>query len=304
MKIAGTFLVAWVMASASVVFAEIKYNVVDLGTLGGPSSHANDINDNGQVTGISDTSSFISHGFIDDGMMHDLGPLGAQSINASGTVSGSIFSTATGNYLAATYHGTTTPLPTLGGPSSRGYSINDAGAVTGQADTQFFGSHAFIYDGSMHDLGTFGSATSVGNSIKQIVTGLAYLFGNAEYHAYLYEGVQHDLGTLGGKNSDGFDINDVGPMTGYFYFGTETSLAHAFLYGGAMHDLGSLGGDNSDGFGINNHGYIVGVSQLVPGGVFHAILYTSAAGRVDLNSLIDPSAGWVLTAGKSINDSG
>src|SRR5438876_321766 len=53
------------------------YKIVDLGTLGGKSSTAMDINNKGRITGYSDTSTAARHAFLyKDGKMFDLGNAG------------------------------------------------------------------------------------------------------------------------------------------------------------------------------------------------------------------------------------
>lgn len=90
----------------------------DLGTLGGTMSQAYDINDRGQVIGLSDVSGGPSHAFLHDGVtMRDLG--------------------------------------TLGGTMSAAHDINARGQVVGLSEVS--GSepwvwHAFLYDGVMRDL--------------------------------------------------------------------------------------------------------------------------------------------------------
>src|SRR5687768_16005255 len=52
------------------------YTLIDLGTLGGGSAQANDMNDAGQITGYAIDSSGRSRAFLwDDGHMADLGTL-------------------------------------------------------------------------------------------------------------------------------------------------------------------------------------------------------------------------------------
>src|SRR5262249_15979481 len=131
---------------------------------------------------------------------------------------------------------------------SQGFSINASGHVTGEADiTGNHGFHAFLYDGTMHDLGTLGSNTSIayGINANDHVTGYSSsssVFFSPE-HAFLYDGVIHDIGTLpSGSSSDAYDINDNGHVVGVSSLGNGD---HAFLYDGTMHDLGTLGGENS-----------------------------------------------------------
>jgi probable HAF family extracellular repeat protein len=52
-------------------------------------------------------------------------------------------------------------------------------------------------------------------------------------------------------------------------------------------------------------GHVVGYSHISPTlGTFHAFLYTSESGMVDLNTLIDPQSGWSLSRAADINDAG
>ena len=97
-------------------------------------------------------------------------------------------------------------------------------------------------------------------------------------------------------------INATGNITGDA--STASGADHAFLYDGTMHDLGTLGGTNSFGNSINANGQIVGGSNTDLNAAFHAFLYSSDRGMVDLNSLIDPHLGWVLSSANAINDVG
>ena len=75
--------------------------------------------------------------------------------------------------------------------------------------------------------------------------------------------------------------------------------------GAGMKDLGTLGGPKSRAHDINNAGQVVGSADLVDNGVVcsHAFVYSGGKMR-DLNSLVDPAAGWSLLVATAINDSG
>ena len=199
--------------------------------------------------------------------------------------------------VAATY--TVTDLGTLGGNSSLGYGINAKGQVTGYSGTLGNVDRAFVYDGSMHDIGTLagslGGYLSDGSDINNSgwVTGESYTTG-LDVHAFLYDGTMHDLGTLGGTFSGGSAINNNGLVAG----GSSTLFGqHAFLYDGTMHDLGTLGGTNSYAGDINDRGWVTGQSDLAEGGS-HAFLYDGL--MHDLGTV----PGGTSSAGISINANG
>ena len=70
-----------------------------------------------------------------------------------------------------------------------------------------------------------------------------------------------------------------------------------------MTDLGTLGGTASAGYSINALGQVVGYAYLAGGPTRHAFLYSDGT-MTDLNDLLPPLSGWVLTEARQINDSG
>src|SRR5690606_18771772 len=119
-----------------------------------------------------------------------------------------------------------------------GTGVNDAGQVVGYSrvagDVNRGG---FLYDGTMHDIGTLGligatTAWDVNNN-GQVVGGAAKRYGIG--HAFLYDGTMYDLGTLGGTHSEALAINDAGQITGWAR--TASGAMRAFFYDGTMHNL-------------------------------------------------------------------
>jgi probable HAF family extracellular repeat protein len=323
----GIFLMELVTATGSqeaTAAPPPAYTVTDLGTLGGSYSSGLAINASGQVTGFSNTSGSDAHAFLYDGAMHDLGVLGGnisigQDINDGGQVAGLsngsafLWTPTTPNSDSGTMH----DLGTLGGAGSQAYGINASGQVTGNSTPLgglYFETHAFIWtEGSgMHDLGTLGGASSSGYDIN----ALGHVSGGSEttegeFHAFLYDGSMHDLGTLGGISSNGEHINDSGQVAGASTT-TGDAETHAFLWtpttpngdSGTMLDLGTLGGSYSAAFGIGASGQVLGGAYTTGDAGYHAFLYTSGSGMVDLNTLIDPLSGWELFYAVGINDAG
>ena len=254
--------------------------ICDLGTLGGSFTFARDINDLGQVVGVSETALGEFHAFLwVDSVMSDLGTLGgdfsfARGINNLGQVVGSS-DTASGELHAFLwFEGTMIDLGSLGGAVSFAEAINDLGQVVGVSETGSGEGHAFLWDGgTMTDLATLGSTFSFAEDINDLgqVVGDSET-GSGEGHAFLwFEGTMTDLGTLGGAFSFAGGINSLGQVVG----GSETSPdgLHAFLwFEGTMGDLGTLGGTFSFATDINSLGQVVGGSETALGQP-HAFLW-------------------------------
>jgi probable HAF family extracellular repeat protein len=155
--------------------------------------------------------------------------------------------------------------------NSQATAINDAGDIVGSSDIATPGiSHAFLYrNGAMHDLGTLqpgGFSGAVAINASGHITGAA-----------------------------------VGPSA-------PIQIGHAFIYAnGTMTDLGGPLNESTVGKGINAWDQIVGqtlVENTDCCTVWSVFLYTPASGFLDLNSLLVPNSGWVLTDAYGINDAG
>lgn len=243
-------------------------NLVQMGTLGGPSSIARSINASGQVVGYSSLANGDSHAFSYSGaVMTDLYPMGAatsfgMSVNNSGQVAGSYYSDGpTGAFLMT--GGVALDIGGLGGNFSAANAVNSAGHVV----------------------------------------GFSSLPGDFPWlqHAFLYaDGVMKDLGTMQGASlSEATAINDSGQIAGH---GWVFGYFHAFMYeNDEMRDLGTLGGLESYAYGLNSHGQVVGRSSYADSSDYSAYLYDGGV-MTDLNSLVDPALGWVLHSAMGIND--
>jgi len=128
------------------------------------------------------------------------------------------------------------------GGSSFGTDINDAGQVTGFADSADGFRRAFLWDGTtMLDLGTLSGSfsTSVAINASGQVAGISETIDGA-LHGFLWDGTTlQDLGALGGSPFNrSLAINASGQVTGTDF---NADGENAFLWDGtALHDLNAL----------------------------------------------------------------
>ncbi len=278
--------------------------MLDLGTLGGPSSEAYGINSRGDVVGFADTAEIdVHHAFLySKGQMIDLGSLNgpegkswAFDINDAGTVVG-----VTENHAFEYSNGQMYDLGTLGGPYSAALGINNRGDIVGESFPESTGSVvAFLYrNGFMQNLGssvTCPGCSSGALNINSRGTAVGYMPTQVGQfvvtHPVIFkDGMIIDLGTslidLGvpppdgpGASAIGQSINDQEEVVGYGQVETLSAPLYefGFLYArGKLYDLNTLvvGSDWAvqNAWAITNSGYIVGSG--VRGDITRPILLT------------------------------
>ncbi|HEX8521246.1 MAG TPA: hypothetical protein VF669_03250 [Tepidisphaeraceae bacterium] len=325
-----SFVAALTLVCAA-AFAEPTYTVTNIGTLGGTSSSANDINNRGQVVGGSTDASGASRAFLfENGTIRDLGNppfnpvVNAKDILNNGDifVSGANADNPNNPRLFRWRDNDYDELGTLiGGNEITVQGAADPDFVTGYGSALEGTQRAFIrHENFYNTLGTLGGFGSVGQAINSKGHTAGYSgTASGNTHAFVYTGPVgrdvtvgplQDLGTLGGSSSQANSINERDQIVGQSSINAQ-STAHAFLYeNGRMKDLGTFTsprtGTGSSSFAndINNLGDIVGYVQAAGGATpYTAFLYRDGVMQ-DLNALIPASSGWDLWFASAINDSG
>jgi probable HAF family extracellular repeat protein len=322
--------VGWGKTRAGYTHAFLYANgmTIDLGSLSGNgNSEAYGINDNGQVVGWSHIAgNQLKHAFLySAGVMTDLGTLctgvppvcGTESdaiaINASGQIVGTSY-TPEGKQHAYRYSaGVMQDLGTLGGDFSYAAGINDSGVVIGSSwinPGAYSVQHGFVYqNGGMVNIGTFGGYNSktidINNSGQ--VSGHAAVSTDEAGHAFLFSGgTLSDLGLIEDDMQGDYTpqtqtlaMNESGQVVGLAITSYREYVAFTTGAGGLV-SLGTLGG-SSYAMDINNSGQIVGHSYSVDS--LKAFVYSGGI-LSNLNTLIDQTAGVILSEAHLINDAG
>jgi probable HAF family extracellular repeat protein len=322
---AGTTLLAF-----SAQAQQPRYQFFDLGTLGGTSSFALDINNRRQITGNSQTAPGnpaprLNAFLWENGILTNLGTLPGSNnfsrgyaLNDRGVVVGESDNNFPRAFRAE--NGVLTDIGTLGGSSAVAHDINNQGDIVGAASNGQ-ASRPFLYrDGLMQDLGTLsGTLNSSGrawavNERGDVVGVSRFDDANFRSHATLWRGgvpgSATDLGSLVDSTffSQAFAVNNLLQIVGESVVGTTSSgssIYNAFLWeDGTMRNLGTLAGfRHSRANDINDAGLIVGhVSGFYnfPTIDGRAVLWESGT-LLDLNTVLPTGSGWILRTAEGIN---
>jgi probable HAF family extracellular repeat protein len=233
--------------------------------------------------------------------------------------------------------------PGLGGAHSAAFGVNEQGQAVGKAETSvpngedFCGFNAlgllptttrcrpFLWQhGAMTRLPTLGGPNGVANSINSRGTVVGFAENTLpdpdpacpvfQFKPVVWEnGHIQELSTFGDPDGVAAAINDRGQVVGASGtcapFNANSGLYlvenHALLWeNGMVTDLGNLGGTGgiagNHACAINNKGQVVGHSELPNDTTFHGFLWTKETGMQDLRTLPEDVASLAL----GINDRG
>ena len=323
-----------------------RFTVKDLGTLGGTQAEPGGVSNTDYVEGVSTLpNDYVAHVFLwHNGVMRDLGTLGGPNSSTvwrpsdEGDVgglselsrpdpNGEDFCGFGDNLVCVAFYwhnGRMIAQPSLGGPNSSGFGVNDLGELAGTAENKiieptcagtgevlqykpviWIGGHTYQLPtlpgdpvGVVFAINNQGQA--VGNS-GQCGAG----FASVQEHAVVWQdGKAIDIGSLGSTiNNNPEDINCRGDVTGFANLAGDETF-HAYLWRkGVMTDLGTLPGDvHSVGQALNCQGQVVGRTSDAD---FNGVGFVWENGVMsDLNTLIPEDSPLFISDANGINDLG
>ncbi|MEM6646640.1 MAG: Ig-like domain-containing protein, partial [Bacteroidota bacterium] len=312
-------------AQVTVTVGPLRYEVVEVGTLGG-ASRAIGLNAEGQVVGIGSDAEGRIQPFSFDGRQIQAvrtpegRPGHAYAINKAGDIVGFALVTETDGFAT---QGTASGMEALGGLGegsfSAAYAVNNAGTVVGtaQADDRY---RAVVW-GSPDIIGPDAPSTEAfGVNDEALAVGVAYV-GDGRSQAFAGDAL-----LPGDGNGRAYAVNNAGTVVGSLER-DGNFIAVAWLEGEPIEV--AAGGE---AYAINDAGWIVGTHTPGAQASKHAAALPSALLTIterraavasksgaqvgssgfiaidgtlrDLTASIDPALGWQITEARGINATG
>ncbi|HAL93058.1 MAG TPA: hypothetical protein DCM68_08565, partial [Verrucomicrobia bacterium] len=252
----------------------VQSNLQALGTLGGTTSEATDINNNNVIVGSSTLADGRKHAFRQDMHAHT-------SLQDVGVLAG--------------------------GTESEAHAINDAGTLVGGGNVADGHYHVIrqAAGGVIQDLGVPGGSTdamALDISSNGTLVGSALVGGS--YRPFIWTNAYGYLPLPAGvSNAAASSINGQGIIAGGGYANSTSNNVVLRWQGGVATNLGDmLGGRDAYAEDINDYGQIVGIARTT-NGVYHGFLYDNGKAH-DLNDLLPRDSGWVISDAHEINNQG
>jgi probable HAF family extracellular repeat protein len=312
----------FLVAAAFSVSAQ-QYEIVDLGTLGGSSSRAAAITENGIISGWATLPFSGKHaviwdasGIVDLGTPPEFIVSGAAAANDSGQVA------ANGEGSPQSYRGylwesgSWTPIGVLPGTNESSASdIDSGGRIVGRSFVLGGEYRAVMWDaGILTDLGTLGGNSSA-HAINELGQVVGYSYVNLPGGGQEQRGVVWENGQMTALDplpdhtgSSASDINEVGQVCGSSsqFLPPYFTTTHACVWdNGTVTALGSVPGyGRTSAADINNHGQVVGTGAAsLSGGPYIAFIWQDGVIQ-NLNDLVPSGTDWDLQRATGINDAG
>jgi probable HAF family extracellular repeat protein len=298
----------------------LQFSVTDLGTLGGPVSHASAINDQGQVVGESTDKFGHMHAFLwFKGKISDLGAFEggrsyARAINDNGEIVGCSSQPHAKSVLAVAWvKEKLMPLFPGDSRSSMAECVNTAGTIAGEVSRSglFVG---FNKDGT--NLKVLSSRISEANvhaiNRQGSVVGTMVLPGSSPESASAFLWKSGELQSLpvpsGINSSTATAINASGTIAGWLEPGQPMTLRNGrpdnlpcIWQVGKSEICTILSTTGGSALSINDSDLIVGETDI--GNLEHAALWKGQS-QFDLNALTTGAPGWVLMEATGVNNNG